>query len=140
MPTDTYSVSSSTTVSTGKQMAVRSDGADYNQTVLSDAAQFSSQSRDTMRILSVTVNDFMVKHFSALPEINYIFAEQTGDVFYVRIFVNTSDDDVLDRVIDTQQMVMREFRQFAFDFSIMFQMGRNITELIAPATPLYQRL
>ncbi|MGI8960764.1 MAG: hypothetical protein ACR2IV_13565 [Bryobacteraceae bacterium] len=136
-----YFDSSSVTVSTGglEQVFLPSNDEKSIQTVLSDAVQFSFQKRTTMGILTATVNDFIVNQFSKIPDVNYIYAQQTGDVFYVWVVLKDSGDELLDRAIDAQQFVMREFRQFAFDFNIVFQMGRDVTELIAPATPLYQR-
>lgn len=92
-----------------------------------------------MTMLSSTVNDFIRDQFSKLSDVNYIFAEQHGDIFYIKIIIRDSADDAVDRVIERQRKVMREFKDFAFDFSILFQMGRDVSELISPATPLYKR-
>lgn len=92
-----------------------------------------------MTVLSSTVNDFIQDQLSKLPDVNYIFTEQHGDVFYVRVIIQDSDDASVDRVIEQQRKIMREFGDFAFDFSIMFQTGRDVSELISPAKPLYKR-
>ena len=55
-----------------------------------------------MTVLSSTVNDFMLDQFSKVQDVNYIFTEQHGDIFYVRIIIQNSDDDAVDRVIERQ--------------------------------------
>ncbi len=87
----------------------------------------------------VEVNHFIVDQMSKVPEVNYIYSRQHGDVFYVWVVIKDSDDDAVDRVIESQQKVMHEFNNVAFDFSVIFQMGKDVNDLIAPATPIYQR-
>ncbi len=86
-----------------------------------------------------TVNDFLLDQFSGIPEVNYIYSEQDGHVCYVHIVIRDSDEHAVDRVLETQERVIHEFPNFEFDFGVIFQMGKDVNELISPATPLYRR-
>lgn len=95
--------------------------------------------RFSMQTITRTVNDFLVHEFSRIPEVSYIYSEQDGDVFYATIVVSEHDDDVLDRVFEFQQNIITEFKNLSLDFSVLFQDGRHIDEIISPSTPLYSR-
>jgi hypothetical protein len=98
-----------------------------------------SYSWASVRVLTITVNDFIKDLFSRLSEVSYICIEQDGDVFDVTIALSNHDDDAMDRVLGFQQQVMDEFSYMSFDFNVIFQERRAISDLIYPSEPLYQR-
>jgi hypothetical protein len=123
------------------QIMVPADEQEHRHNLVrSDAIGFSFVKRDTMRVLTQTVNDFVVDRLAKIPEVNCVRTDQSGEVFYVWIVMAGADDDeALDRVLDAEQGIMHEFREITFDFSVLFQMGRNVEELIGSASPLFKR-
>ena len=128
-------------VSTGglERIILNAKEVRHKLAVRSDMAQSFVRNNGVLKALSRTVDDFLVDQFSRLPEVNYVYSEQDGHVFYVWVVLKDSDEGAVDRVLDAEERVIREFQNFEFDFNVIFQMGRDVGELISPAEPLFQR-
>ena len=50
-----------------------------------------------MRILTQTVNDFVVDQLSRVPEVKVVHTDQTGEVFYVWVLIEDDNDAALAR-------------------------------------------
>ena len=91
------------------------------------------------QVLSRTEADTILEQFSRIPAVSALYLDREGSVLCVTIVVSAFRDEVLDRVFDAEQLVMRDFPHGQFNFNVLFQNGRPLDELIAPAIPFYQR-
>jgi hypothetical protein len=104
------------------------------------AVTTQKESRLTMRLLTTTVTDFVADRFAHISEVTCVWINRDGDILYVTVLTSSRDDAVLDKIMEEQQRTMDEFQQFQFDFSVIFQNGKSITDLITTTeAPVYQR-
>src|SRR5258706_15718920 len=84
-----------------------------------DFPENAANSKSSVRILSQTVEGFIVFAFSSLSEVDCIFATHQGNVCHAWIVINDFTDLALDRVCEREELVIDEFSHCHFDFKII---------------------
>ena len=111
-------------------------------TARSDGPIFAlTSTRNAIRLLTETVDDFIRFSFSRVPEVNRILVKQESDVCHVWIFVDRFAEDVLDKVCDQEELVIDEFSHSHFDFKVIYQPAekdRN-TDALGSSRQIYIR-
>lgn len=107
---------------------------------LIDRPQSFAYSNVFLSMSTLTIEDYLKEHLSAIPQVTYVYLENMGDVLLVTVVIDNFTEDDVALVFKLQERTRKEFKSHDFDFDVVYQFGRPVHELISPMPePLYQR-
>lgn len=86
-----------------------------------------------------TTADVLSKDFGAIPQVDYVLAEELQDAMLVWIVVSDANPDVRDVIFDKQLSLISEFPEIPFDFNLIRTEGRQPSQLVSGARIIFSR-
>ena len=68
---------------------------------------------------------------SELPTVERVYSKCRGRVFYTWIVIEDRDKQVLREIYKREKEVIRRFRDFGFDFYVIYRSGADIESLVS---------
>lgn len=88
----------------------------------SDAQQRTSSEDSLVR--------FIAEMMARIGAVESVHCRDREDVFYIWLVVAANDDDTLDRILATEQLIIERFPECEFDFYIVYRNDESYEDLI----------
>jgi hypothetical protein len=92
-----------------------------------------------MCMATLTVEQSIGRAFSDIPAVERVHVFQRGELLNVFTIVEDDDESAFDLIYDRERSIIRQFRDFHFDFNVIARRGRSIPEILSFGAPVWQR-
>ena len=80
---------------------------------------------------TLTVEESIGRAFSDIPAVERVHVFQCGELLNVFTIVEDDDESAFDQIYDRERSIIRQFRDFHFDFNVIARRGRSIPEILS---------
>ena len=87
----------------------------------------------------LTVEQSIGRAFAGIPAVERVHVFQDGGLLNVFTIVEDEDESAFDAIYDRERSIIREFRDFHFDFNVIARRGRSASEALSLDAPDWQR-
>jgi len=88
---------------------------------------------------TLTVEQSIGRAFAGIPAVERVHVFQDGGLLNVFTIVENDDESAFDAIYDQERSIIRQFRDFHFDFNVIARRGRPVQEILSFDAPVWQR-
>jgi hypothetical protein len=74
-----------------------------------------------------------------ISDVEELYIQRSGETVQVFTIIDSDKEETYDLIYDAERSLIREFHSNRFDFNVIARRGRDVSEIIGPMAPAWQR-